>query len=195
MKDFNFFEPYIESDFKISKQFILNLVIIASIFSLVAYGVFNQAKIKKLRAENDSKKSIAESPDILSRVEKIRKEEEELKQFSEEVENIKKLNEYIKLTDIVNTSFFSSITSKMPDDMFLTRFDITNNNISLSGISEDKLVVAQFKKGLESIEKFEDIYISQINREEDYYLFQVDILLKEVELDGNNENEEDEITN
>ncbi|HLS53151.1 MAG TPA: PilN domain-containing protein [Tissierellaceae bacterium] len=189
MKDLNFFDPYIEKGFKISKQFFFNIFVLLSILFLIGYSIFNQLKINKLESRVEEKRKIAEDPKIVKKVEEIKEQEDELKRFEEEVENIRQLNEYIDKTDVVNTSFLQTITSKIPEDMFLIRLNMSYQTVEISGISKDKLNVAQFKKGLEALEPIEDIFISHITREEDHYTFGMNIHLKEVDLGGEDESE------
>ncbi len=178
MRDFNFFEPYLEKDFKVSKNLFLYLVLLLGLVSLSIYGIYNQIKINNLMAENIEKKFIAENPSVVSKVMEVKEKEDALNQFSEEVDNIKKINEYIEKSNIVNTSFIKLITSKMPEELYMTSMNISSTNIGINGVSQDRLSIAQFKKGLESIEEIKEIFVSNINRNEEGYSYDMSILLE-----------------
>jgi len=191
MSDLNFFDPYIEKQrFKISKSLLLNVLLLLIIISLIGYGIFNQIKLKKLKTEINEKRALAENSRILKEVKKIKVQEEEINRLFKEVEEIKIVNDYVEDINIINKNFLNSITSKMSEDMFLTSFNISNKYVDIVGISKDKLSIAQFKKGLESIEHMEDIFISDITKEEDFYIFDINISLEEVDWDGDGEDSE-----
>ncbi len=80
----------------------------------------------------------------------------------------------------------------MPEEIFLTSYRLGTKEINISGISKYKVSVAEFKKGLESIEKIEDIFISHIIKEEDNYKFDISCVLEEVLLDDEENNDEGE---
>src|SRR5699024_7999823 len=138
--------------FKISKSLLLNVLLLLIIISLIGYGIFNQIKLKKLKTEINEKRALAENSRILKEVKKIKVQEEEINRLFKEVEEIKIVNDYVEDINIINKNFLNSITSKMSEDMFLTSFNISNKYVDIVGISKDKLSIAQFKKGLESIE-------------------------------------------
>lgn len=178
MRDFNFFEPYLDKDFKVSKNFLFYLVFLLGIASLILYGIYNQIIIKNLTAENTVKAYIAEDPTLISKVMDVKEKEDALKQFSEELDSIKDIDKYIEKSNMVNTNFIKLITTKMPEDLYMTSINISNTNISIYGLSQGKLSIAQFKKGLESIDEIKEVFVSYIDRKEDEYSFDMNILLE-----------------
>ena len=71
---------------------------------------------------------------------------------------------------------------------------ITSEDISIMGISNNKLSVAEFEKGLSSIEGIGDIFVSNIIKEGIDYKFELEInrpKLKEVK-DGTSKEKEEE---
>ena len=70
--------------------------------------------------------------------------------------------------------------------MFLTSLYITQEGVSITGIANNRLSVAEFAKGLEAIESLGEIFIANINREESKtdYNFNLETSLIEEEVEG-----------
>ncbi|MCF6465635.1 PilN domain-containing protein [Clostridium sp. Cult2] len=194
MKDLNFFESYIEkSEFRIDKQWIYYSVAILLIFFIIFYSLFNQIKIRKMSKDISKLKSILEDSRINKRVEEIELKEKELNQYKESLDRIKLVDESVEDNSIIDDYLLDTITSRMPEDVFFTSISIYTDHMELVGISGDKWSVANLGKSLESVEEFKEIFISSISKEDKYYNFILNINLKDVNLDGEDESiEEDE---
>ena len=185
MRDLNFFDPYIEKrEFKLDKLFFLYLIISVGILYLAVTGIFNQLQIGKLNKEVSSLQVIAENPQTVQKVQEVQAMENELNTFREEVTKIKELNEILAAGNVIDENLLLVITSKMPDDVFFTNFSAYAREIQISGISKDKYSIAELSKGLESIDNVDEIFISNITAEEDFYRFSLNITLKDVILIG-----------
>ncbi|MDR7870024.1 MAG: PilN domain-containing protein [Tissierellaceae bacterium] len=185
MKDLNFFEAYIEKkEFKANKQWILFAAIGVILIALLSKGIYNQVIISKLNKEVSQLKSIAEDPNTLERVNIVKGKEEEINRFKEEVDKIKNLDEIIEGEDIINSDFLYLISSRLPKDAFLTSLSISNDEMNLTGIAEDTWSIAEFSKGLEYIDEVDEIFISDISQESDFYNFNINVMLKGVISDG-----------
>lgn len=196
MRDINFFLPYLETrKVKFNKTFFLNLILIVCFFTIVGYGGFNYFKIQKLTEEMDKLSLVAEDPKTLEKVEIISLEEEELKRFTSEVESIRSLKTSVDEKDFINAEYLDQIVSKKPRDLFLNSINISTENINISGISDNRLSIAEFGKGIKSIDSIKDIFISNISKEENNYNFDLEVnLVEEVEdgdiQEGTEENKE-----
>lgn len=185
MRDLNFFEAYIEKDqFKIDKKLIYFTLSAFIILSFISYSVYNHLIIKQETKTVDSLRTIAENPETLKNVQKIKEKEVEVNDFRESVEKIRKLDEIIEARDIISESLLDNITLKMPEDLFLTSIGINNSDIQLVGMAKDKWAIAEFEKGLEDLDKVEDIFISNISLNEDFYNFNINITVEDVTIDG-----------
>lgn len=203
MKDINFFKPYIRREkFKFNNKFFLSILFLMFSLSILGYGVINQLKINKLSEKVLEFQKVAENPKTLKKVEEIRNEEEELNKFKLEVESIRDLKKSVGEKDFIGSLYIDTIINKRPNDLFLTSLYITAENVSITGISNNRLSVAEFAKGLGSIEELGDIFVSNIVKEETDYKFELESNLlegEEVE-DGagqekDEESEEDEKEN
>ncbi len=192
MKDLNFFEDYIEKrKFKFNKKMLISMLISIGVFCFIIYSISNQMQIRKLNYEVTKLRNIAEDPKINDRVNKIKEKETEVNRFKEEVENIRIIDDKINSADLINENLIIDISSKLPKDLFLKSISINNNTIHLLGISKDKWAIAEFSKGLETLDNLKNIYISNISKDEEHYNFNVDINLKDVMIDGESNSEEE----
>ena len=185
MRDLNFFEDYVEKDhFRIDKKLIYFALAAFVVLSFLTYSIYNYMIIRQETKIVASLKVVAENPETLDNVEKIKVKEVEVNDFRTSVEKIRKLDEIIESKDIISESLLNQIILSMPEDLFLTSIGINNNDIQLVGMSKDKWSVADFRRGLDSLEGVEDIFISNITLQEDYYNFNINITLEEVNIDG-----------
>lgn len=192
MKDLNFFEPYIENtEFKIDKRIIFFAVGMFAFLSLVTYTVYNSIIIKRETRIVESLKTVAEYPITLKKLGEIEEKQIEVDEFREAVEKIRYLDETIVERDIINEALLDKITSKMPEDLFLTSLSIYNREIQIVGISKDKLSIAELEKGLEDLEEANEIFISNISLEEDFYNFTINVNLEDVDGSGEEVTEEE----
>lgn len=197
MKDINFFKPYLgKKKVKFNNKFFLSMLFLIISLSVLGYGLINQLKINKLSKKVLEFQKVAENPKTLKRVEEIKLEEEELNKFKLEVESIRNLKESVEKKDFIGSSYIDTIINKRPNDLFLTSLYITPENVSITGISNNRLSVAEFAKGLGSIEELGDIFVSNITKEETNYKFELQSnLLEEEEVEdgaGEEKGEESE---
>lgn len=197
MKDINFFKPYLgKKKVKFNNKFFLSILFLIISLSILGYGVINQLKINKLSQKVLEFQKVAENPKTLKRVEEIKLQEEELNAFKLEVESIRNLKESVEKKDFIGSSYIDTIINKRPNDLFLTSLYITPENVSITGISNNRLSVAEFAKGLGSIEELGDIFVSNITKEETNYKFELQSnLLEEEEVEdgaGEEKGEESE---
>lgn len=185
MRDLNFFEPYIEkTEFKIDKKLIYFTILSFVFLSLLAYMIYNVVLISQETKMVESLRATAEDPRRIKKVEEIKEKEIEVKDFKESVEKIRQLDKTIEENDIIDEAFLDGITSKMPEDLFLTSLSIQKNEVYIVGISKDKWSIAELEKGLEDLEIHEDIFVSNISLQDNHYNFSINILLKGVKEDG-----------
>lgn len=193
MRDLNFFDAYIEKrEFKFDKMFLMYLIIGVGLLYILGSGIFNQIQIYGLKSEVNNLQLIAEDPNTLSKVNEVMEKEAEVNTFREEVQKIKLVDEAIKGEEIISDDLLITITSKLPEDLFLTSISVQNREIQLMGISKDRLTVAEFAKGLEVIDNLDNIYISNISQVEENYNFNINITLKGVIVDGEVQEENNE---
>ncbi|MBU5437512.1 PilN domain-containing protein [Tissierella sp. MSJ-40] len=185
MKDLNFFELYIEKiDFKANKQIIYYAGVVILVLFLIFNIAYNQIRIKQLTREVEILKTTVEDKKIIKKVEEIKNKNEKVSVFRETVDKIKNFDRTIEDSNIVDNYLLNTITSKIPEDLFFTSMSLYNNSIQIVGISKDKISIAELEKGLETIEDFKEIFVSNISSQEDYYNFTINVTLKDVSING-----------
>lgn len=185
MKDLNFFDTYIEKrDFNDYKQWISFAIFGFILLTLTSKGIVNHIKIQRLNKEVNRLKVIAENPETISRVNSIKEKEQETHAFKEEVNKIKILDELIEEENVISGDFLYLISSRLPEDTFLTSLSVSSKEMNLVGIAQDTWNVAEFGKGLEYIEEVDEIFISDISRESYFYHFNINVFLKGEVTDG-----------
>ncbi len=193
MKDLNFFEPYIENrEIKLNKMFFLYLIIGLGFIYLIGTGAMNQLKLIKLKSEVDRLQLVAENPNTINKVNEVMAKEEEVNTFREEVSKIQIVDQKIQDDEIIDDELLRSITSKLPEGLFLTSITVQSREIQLLGVAQDRWSVAEFAKGLEILEDIETIYISNISQVNQYYNYNINITLKGVTIDGEVQVEENQ---
>lgn len=185
MRDLNFFENYIEKDqFKIDKKIVCFALSIFLVLFFCTYSLYNHILIKQETSVVNNLKSVAENPELLSKIDKIQERKIEVSKFKDSVGRIRELDQIMESKDIINELLLDSIISIMPEDLFLTSIGINNDDIQLVGIAGGKRSIAEFEKGLEMLENVEEIFVSNISLQEDYYNFNVSIIMGDVSIDG-----------
>lgn len=195
MKDINFFLPYLDKrKVKFNNKFFMLVLFLIFVLSVSGYTIFNQLRINKLTEGARELETYAKNPKTLKQVESIRKEEEDLNKFKAEVETIRELKDQVESKDIISSTYINTIITKKPSDLFLTNIFINPESMSISGISNNKMSIAEFGKGLQNIEDFKDVFISNITRNEADYTFDLERTLVEEVEDGTIQEETPEET-
>ena len=194
MRDLNFFEPYIEKrEFKFDRMILLYTILVLSIIGSAIFALYNSFQIRSLNRDVADRIAIAENPATVQKVEEIKALETEVNTFREEVDRIIELDKNIEAKDIIGEELLSKVRAAMPPDLFLTSFSANGRDVNISGVSRDTYSIAEFGKGLELIEEAETLFLSGITGEEDYYNFDLNLTLKDVSIDGSQQDEEQQI--
>ncbi|WP_353095903.1 PilN domain-containing protein [Tissierella praeacuta] len=185
MRDLNFFEIYIEKkEFKIDKKIIYFTVLISVAISVLIFLIYSEIVIRRETKIVKSLRSTVEDSKTLEKVEEIREKEIEVKKFRESVEKLKLLDTAISERDTVDKVLLDKINDNIPDEIFLTSLSIQGEDIYIVGISKDKWAIAEFQKGLESLENCEEIFVSNISKQGENYNFSLNITLMGVDNNG-----------
>ena len=195
MHDLNFFEGHVQKrELKLDQRTIyLSLFGIMSLF-LAGYIIYNSLAIRKEIKVVSHLKQVVENPDTVRKIEEIQEEEMKLNELKESVDKIKILDSTVAERNKIDEILLEKINHNMPNSIFMTSLSIQKEEIHIVGISEDKWSIAEFQKNLESLEDYDEIFVSHISLEEDYYNFALDMALK-IEEEDEQEVVADEGTN
>lgn len=182
MYDLNFFEGHVETtEVKLNSKFVYILTFSLLAIFLIGYITYNSLLIKAEMKTIANLKQVAENPETVRQVEAIKVKEIQVNELETAVEQIKLLDTTVLERKEVDEKLLKTINKNMPNDLFLTSLSIQEGEIYIAGISQDKNSIAEFQKALESLEGYEEIFVSHISLEEGYYNFALDIAAKEIE--------------
>lgn len=153
--------------------------------------------IKKEMQTVTTLKQVLENADTVKRMEAITEKETIVNELRQSVDWIKTIDTDIAQKNKIDDILLANINHNMPNNIFLRSISIERDKIYMEGISKDKPAIAEFEKNLESLEDYEDIFVSYISLQDEAYTFDLEMMLKgiEEEEDENEEVAEDAGTN
>lgn len=181
MKDFNFFEPFVEPK-KVSggddKKILITVAAVVAALAVIAVPAYQQinmllmkrsiAQYESLLSEESSKRKVAE----------IEQKETLLSSLKTQSGKVEKINGELNKQDQIGGHIVSAISESLAEDVFINRMSIEKSAISLDGVAKEKEGVASFQNNLRRVPYFEDIFVPNISAENDYNNFTLDMILK-----------------
>jgi Tfp pilus assembly protein PilN len=190
MRDLNFFEPYADKkSTKLNFTTILYFLVALSLITVLILGLYNQIKISNLSKDVNYREEIVNDPKTVEKVNEIKKFEEEVALFKTEVEKIVALDTNIVKNENITTTLFKEISKKLPEGVFISSLQASNTSLNISGFAMDKYSIAEFQKGLETIDIINSTFVPSITKVDSYYRFGMNVGIKEVQEDGTGEQE------
>ncbi|HOK63150.1 MAG TPA: PilN domain-containing protein [Soehngenia sp.] len=185
MRDLNFFEPYIDKKrTKLNFTTVLYFLIGLSLIFVLILGLYNQIKISNLKKDVKYREAIVNDPQTVEKVNEIKKFDEEVAQFKTEVEKIVALDKNIVENENITPNFFKEISKKLPEGVFISNLQASNTSLNISGFAMDRYSIAEFQKGLETIDIITSTFVPSITKVDSYYRFDINVGIKEVQEDG-----------
>lgn len=184
MKDFNFFEPYLDkgeiSGYKILILYAAALVIV---LGLIIYPLINAFKINSLKKTVTAMKTDLESSNLYERVGIVEQKIEKVSEMEEKFALLEDADDIIESRDIVNDLLLSKITGKIPKNVFLKSLNLSPEQIQMQGAATNNLAIANLENNLKSDEDFKDIFIPNISLADGLYNFSINFALRDEEVD------------
>lgn len=181
MRDFNFFEPYIKEPEKAKQTHLLPVALLALVLSIaVLLTTFNFIEARAIKKDIASVDRIITDPNYKARVDKVRDKQDELNEIKEEREFLELIDSFMIQNDYVNESFVKFLASELPENLFLSSLSISGSDIRLEGSSFSKMGVAQLEYNLRDTGDFENIFVPEISKVEDFYRFSMNLRAKDV---------------
>lgn len=189
MKDFNFFEPYLDKrEISGPNVLILYAVALVVVLGLIIYPLINVFKINSLKKSITTMKTSLESSNIYERLNIVEQKKETVSEMEEKYLLLKDADKIIESRDIVNDLLLNKITEKIPKEVFLKSLNLSAEQIQMQGAATSNLAVACLETNLKSDRDFRDIYISNISLNEGLYDFSINFALETAEKDDVEEN-------
>lgn len=189
MKDFNFFEPYLDKrEISGPNVLILYAVALVVVLGLIIYPLINVFKINSLKKSITTMKTSLESSNIYERLNIVEQKKETVSEMEEKFLLLRDADKIIESRDIVNDLLLNKITEKIPKEVFLKSLNLSAEQIQMQGAATSNLAVACLETNLKSDRDFRDIYISNISLNEGLYDFSINFALETAEEDDVEEN-------
>jgi len=180
MRDFNFFSYYNKKRNRtLNKTIIFYGIIGIFITGIIAFGLHNFILIYKLSYEVSSLKERYHLLKEDKKVREIADREQNIKLIKSNLETLNALDDYVTGQDIINESLLENIRASIPKNLFFDSILINSNGIRIEGKSKDKDSISQFQYNLNQYDDFSQVFIPEINMEDGYYSFSVNIVIKE----------------
>lgn len=187
MKDFNFFEPYLDKkEITTYNNLIFYLLAGVAVVGLIIFPIINGIRINSLKKNIAVMKTDLESSDIYEKLSIVEEKEERLGELEEKLSLLENVDRVIEDRDLINDILIDKITSKVPKDVFFKTLSLSASQIQIQGTATNNLAIAHLENNLKSDEDFQDIYIPSISLSEGLYNFSINFALRgeeEIEID------------
>ena len=184
MKDFNFFEPYLDkreiSGYNVLIWYAAALVVV---LGLIIYPLVNLFRINSLKKSIAVMKGNLESSTLYERLNIIEQKKEKVSELDEKLLLLENADKIIENRDVLNDLLLSKITGKVPKDVFFKSLNLSPDQIQIQGAATNNLAVAHLESNLKSDKVFKDIYISNISLDDGLYNFSINFALNTAEED------------
>ncbi|AFS77803.1 fimbrial assembly family protein [Gottschalkia acidurici 9a] len=180
MRDINFFESYInKKDNKIDRKKTILIGIGLIVFIVSIYVFTNKVRVHRLNKE------IANITEELEGVASIEKKKS-LNQKKDMLDNLKIKDQKVNIIinelqkkDNLGAHIIELITNSMSEDIFLKSMTINQSDVDIEGIGRNRGGIAKLEANIRQVRYFEDVFISNIVLEEEFYKFNIKIKFME----------------
>ncbi len=167
MRDFNFFEPYIQKEKVEKKKKKKPFIIVIVVFLLIGTAYICRDAIIRKVVEVTSKEGVEIEDERLP----------ELEQKQLELARLKSADAYLKETNRIDEQLLNDITTRVPDNAEYDSISIGEMSTEIRGNAKTVQLTADYGNALKELEVFEDIFVtnSTYDEEEKRYSFILDI--------------------
>lgn len=180
MRDFNFFEPYIQVQTKPKRNLILMAILAALLLALLVYYQFllNQ-RVNELNGDIAEVNAFIESPTTISKIGEIDEKQTRLDNLQTVYADVTVFTESIKASEKIDDMMIEQINAQLPINTFLTELGMTDQMLNIKGYSLEFKQIAQFAYNLRSNGNFADVLIPTINENNGNYDFTLTVVIDE----------------
>lgn len=195
MKDFNFFSPYIEDkkkgrkrDYAIAGIFLLAVVIAVS---FTTYHMVTASKMEKQIAEMEA---FIHDPENVKTLNEVKVKKAKLDILEEYTVIMEETKRQIEKGDRIHTAFLNAITATLPQELFFSMMTLSNTELSIQGVSDKMIPIAELEYNLRQLDRFNDIHVSNITKNEviGKQIYSLKATLKDGDLDEDEEEQEEQ---
>lgn len=172
MRDFNYFEPYLGGNEKITVKKLGKYIVLYGVATLmILYPAYNTWQIYKAQKETLAVSIVAHSSEIQEGKVAIEEMERELEAYKAIDEQLQVLELTFRQKDMINDLLINALKDNMPQEVFLQIMKIQPDIIELQGVAQDRLSIAILENNLRKINVFENIFIPSVIESSNNYTF------------------------
>ncbi|MCC5911464.1 MAG: PilN domain-containing protein [Clostridiaceae bacterium] len=189
MRDFNFFEPYIDKkETEVTrKQFILYIATTAIVIAALFYPLVNIFQQHRIKGSITAMQMSLEADETYEKIQRIEEKQQRINRKVTKLATLTEMEENLKQQSFIDDQLMYTITGTIPQEIFFERLTFTNNIVEIQGYAVDKAKIALLEQRLHTIPDFVEIFIPSISIEEGFYRFTLTFTIKEVTADETNQ--------
>ena len=180
-RDFNFFSPYIEvkRTSKVHRRYII-LSAVLVLGTLSGLLIWNISSINRLEKEIAEKEKYLSSPAVKKSLKEYEATTAQINRLDKYYNAVSGIDNAINRTDVIKTTGLDSIAAAIPANFFLQSMASSDASLSLVGTADNKTAIAEFERNLKQIKGFEEVHVSSIKKQDNYFISTINIKMKEV---------------
>lgn len=187
MRDFNFFEPYLSKNKKISnKKFLMYISAFILIIFFIIIPIVNLINIKNTEKEVISASNMINTYEDYEEVQQLEEKSQKIKEMKQNFQMLKELEAAMNEKDVINDFLIYTIRDMVPKDLFFKVVTIDSEMVEIQGVAKNKMAIAELKYNLENVKYFQDIFIPTISGDDKSYTFTLTFNIKDVTSNDNN---------
>ncbi|MDF2546488.1 MAG: hypothetical protein K0R93_1386 [Anaerosolibacter sp.] len=181
MKDFNFFEPYIQQhQGKEKRQNLYYGMAVVCVVAVLAFPVFNLVYAHNMKKDIAQMQTILESPETKEKMARVNEKQSKLEEITAVLPMVQKSELALRKIDVLSDELVQLIVDAIPPDLEFISFNISPEQITINGTARDKSAIAEIEYNLRETKAFKDLFIPSVSLNEGLYNFSIQFALKDV---------------
>ena len=186
MRDFNFFAPYEQEPKKQTSGSNVLLIAAAALLALcLAIVIFNSMSLMSLQKSIKDLDAKMNDEAFKAKVSNVQTKQAELASLNADQMFFQEMDVVMDKQNKVNEAGVRLIAEQVPDNLHLTDLSIVEDKIDIKGKAYNKVAVAQFQRNLRETGEFDNLFVSEMVKEEAYYNFSLTLDAKGADTDEN----------
>lgn len=185
MRDFNFFEPYLQVVKKKNKGTkkkspLISILKVMVMIGIIVMPLYIFGHIYMDNRAIDEMNETLNSPEIqeaLKRVDEKRAYVTELSQFQRD---LIKIHKHLADSDIILKDQINAIGYALPENVNIIAISLSNEECKIEGSAFTRDAIAEYQFNLRKTDKFENILLKNIDGASNEFYFEIDFQLKKV---------------
>ncbi|MDR5658127.1 PilN domain-containing protein [Serpentinicella sp. ANB-PHB4] len=184
MKNINFFEPFLSNKelqtFNIKR--VLMPVVFAIFILMMVYPLLNFVQIQSMRSDITSLEKTLNNPTIREKSTVIQEKKAQNTEMKNQIRTIATIDNKVDVLNKIDEDMLFEFRSLIPDPVVLTSMTFVGYNGQVHGIARNTQAIAEFENRLRNNNRFEQIFIPSISKQDSGYQFSISFVAKDVEL-------------